>query len=539
MLLILSILFMSINLGFYDKVNLRNFSQIENVNEIKPELSDISVAYEWYKTWGGNGTDMGWDIAVDSNDFIYVVGNTFSIGSESSNIMLVKYNNLGEQIWNHTLITNCTDVGYGIAVDNLDNIYISGVTNYSSKYGDVFIAKFNSFGTQIWNKTWGTNNFDCGYSIALDQDGNIYVTGTAGATDYNEGGDLLLLKYNNSGEFQWARKTDHFDSMDCGYGITINSSNEIYITGEIHKWYEFIMQLDDFLLVAKFNSSGEQLWNTTWGQPSFTYSRGNSLLTFGNFLYIVGTTSAYDANNQDLCILKYTKAGSLEWVKYWGEDNWEIGYDIILSSFGDLYVVGLSGSPFIEQDTMFIIKYDYQGNQIFNASWDGEASNIALGITMDNKSNIYCTGERKSTTNDDYDMLIVKFSNDTDSDGLSDWLEINRYFTDPNDEDDDNDELLDGEEVFEYFTEPKDPDTDNDLLLDGREVNYYLTNPLRRDTDNDGFSDYDEVIIFHTDPNNPFSNPYSVIVLPISASLITLFLGIYFVRKKIKRKTVE
>ena len=53
---------------------------------------------------------------------------------------------------------------------------------------------------------------------------------------------------------------------------------------------------------------------------------------------------------------------------------------------------------------------------------------------------------------------------------MSDWREINVYFTDPNNPDTDGDGLLDGEEVFDYNTYPNNPDTDGDGYNDGFEV---------------------------------------------------------------------
>ncbi len=60
--------------------------------------------------------------------------------------------------------------------------------------------------------------------------------------------------------------------------------------------------------------------------------------------------------------------------------------------------------------------------------------------------------------------------NDTDSDGLSDYEEVNDYETKPDDSDSDDDDLSDKEEVLIYFSDPNDNDTDGDGMLDGYEV---------------------------------------------------------------------
>ncbi len=89
---------------------------------------------------------------------------------------------------------------------------------------------------------------------------------------------------------------------------------------------------------------------------------------------------------------------------------------------------------------------------------------------------------------------------DTDNDGLLDGEELNIYKTNPNDADTDHDGLNDGEEINTYKTDPLKADTDHDGLKDGDEVDTYKTNPIVSDTDGDGVKDGDEVIKYKTDP---------------------------------------
>jgi outer membrane protein OmpA-like peptidoglycan-associated protein len=91
---------------------------------------------------------------------------------------------------------------------------------------------------------------------------------------------------------------------------------------------------------------------------------------------------------------------------------------------------------------------------------------------------------------------------DTDSDGLSDFEELNKYKTDPKKMDTDNDGLSDGDEVIKFRSDPLKADTDGDGLSDGEEVSIYKTDPTKADTDNDGLSDYAEVKTHRTDPLN-------------------------------------
>ena len=139
-----------------------------------------------------------------------------------------------------------------MTVDSSNNIYVTGYTwggldgNTRLGAGDLFLVKYNSSGVKQWTRQLGTSAIDYGYGVTVDSSNNIYVTGdTQGGLDgnTNSGGeckgyndnkipcsDLILVKYNSSGVKQWTRQLGSF-SWDSGYGVTVDSSDNIYVTG--------------------------------------------------------------------------------------------------------------------------------------------------------------------------------------------------------------------------------------------------------------------------------------------------------------------
>jgi hypothetical protein len=88
---------------------------------------------------------------------------------------------------------------------------------------------------------------------------------------------------------------------------------------------------------------------------------------------------------------------------------------------------------------------------------------------------------------------------DTNQDDVSDyekWL----YRLDPRSDDTDGDGLSDYLELNVHYTDPLNQDTDGDGLSDGLEVHFFGTSPLLADTDGDGFSDFDEVMLQNRNP---------------------------------------
>jgi hypothetical protein len=74
--------------------------------------------------------------------------------------------------------------------------------NIRSGNDDIFLVKYNSSGTKQWTKQLGTSSDDRGYGVTTDSSGNIFVTGyTEGGLDGNTNSgesDIFLIKYNSS-----------------------------------------------------------------------------------------------------------------------------------------------------------------------------------------------------------------------------------------------------------------------------------------------------------------------------------------------------
>ena len=121
-------------------------------------------------------------------------------------------------------------------MDSSDNIYVTGYTgggldgNTNSGSSDLFLVKYNSSGTKQWTKQLGTSGYDLGYGVTVDSSDNLYVTGyTTGGLDGNTnsgGEDIFLVKYNSSGTKQWTKQLGT-SSYDEGMGVTVDSSYNI------------------------------------------------------------------------------------------------------------------------------------------------------------------------------------------------------------------------------------------------------------------------------------------------------------------------
>ncbi|MFO8020729.1 MAG: hypothetical protein R6U96_19050 [Promethearchaeia archaeon] len=254
----------------------------------------------WNTTLDFDERDRSNGIALDASNNIYIVGSMGTWYTEFD-AFIAKYDNHGNHLWNLTWDgeSNGNDYGKDIALDASDNIYITGYSVSGDE--DVFIAKFNNSGHSLWNTTWDTNTHDNSFGIALDTSNNIYITGVV----YTTQTDLLLAKFDSNGNKQWNTTWDGGFGTDIGNRIALDDSNNIYVAGNAYNGD------DSDLLLAKFDNSGNQQWNQTWDGTSGTDEGYDLLIDDSNDVYIVGNT--YGDGNYQAIIKKFDGSGTEKW----------------------------------------------------------------------------------------------------------------------------------------------------------------------------------------------------------------------------------
>jgi hypothetical protein len=172
--------------------------------------------------------------------------------------------------WTRQIGTPNWDEGEAVALDGLNNIYITGATagrlhgnpNVGDK--DIFLIKYDYSGNRQWTRQLGTSASEEGLGIAADEDGVLYVTGyTFGGLDGNTnagGSDIFLVKYDSSGVKQWTRQIGTTGSDDGHAVATSREGGEtyLYVTGSTGGNLDGnVNEGGTDLLLIKYDSAGE------------------------------------------------------------------------------------------------------------------------------------------------------------------------------------------------------------------------------------------------------------------------------------------
>lgn len=224
----------------------------------------------WAKSGGGNGSDEGKAIDIDGSGNPYITGTfgftgtstigTATFGSSTLtsaggyDIFVAKYDTLGNVLWAERSGGTSIEKVQDIAIDGSGHAYITGYFNGKTSFGldtlisvnyeDIFLAKFNSSGNVVWAKSGGGSGYDYCRALAIDDSGNVFVTGhfneygsiggtaSFGSTTLTSQGiaDIFVVKYDPSGNALWAYRAGGSDD-DFGYALAVDSTSKVFVLG--------------------------------------------------------------------------------------------------------------------------------------------------------------------------------------------------------------------------------------------------------------------------------------------------------------------
>ena len=317
-----------------------------------------------------------------------------------------KLNIDAEDYWFATLSGNGSDDDepYAITVDSQKNVYVTG---FSESHGfgdkDALIAKFDSSGTLQWQRTLGGSGDDRGRGIAIDSSDNIYITG-------QNANDGLIAKYNSSGAIQWQRSLT--GGTTAGYSVAVDSSDNVYVCGRTTSG------AGAPLFIAKYNSSGTVQGHRFLGVSSATNGYGVAIDGSDN-VYVFGDTDGDGAGDLDMVIAKYNSSLSIQWQRTLGDSVKEEGYGCDVDSSGNVYITGQQSTSGTTTSAI-VAKYNTSGSIQWQRSLS-TTNKAALGYAIavdDTGNNVYVGGHTNTVDSArGYDMFIAKYN----SSGTLQW----------------------------------------------------------------------------------------------------------------------
>ncbi|MGB7770181.1 MAG: SBBP repeat-containing protein [Verrucomicrobiia bacterium] len=255
-----------------------------------PLVIDPVLTYSTY--FGGNSSDAANAIALDTNGFIYIAGQTlssqfypttgafqtnFAGGSLTGDAFVAKFDNQASHLVYLTYLGgNSDDVALDLAVDDSGDVYVTGYTlstnfpTYNALYpkiggtpivynghvygynADAFVTELNTNGSGLVYSTYlGGAGSDEGIGIAIDPAGDAYITGLADSTNFpvttnawqkqlacanflfntGQNGNAFVSEISTGGSNLIYSSYFGGTNFDEGNGIAVDLSNNVYVAG--------------------------------------------------------------------------------------------------------------------------------------------------------------------------------------------------------------------------------------------------------------------------------------------------------------------
>jgi hypothetical protein len=347
-------------------------------------------AFTFAKSFGDASDQFIAGVAVDAGGSIFVVGTytgsvNFGGGAltavNSTDIFLARFDANGNHLWSKSFGGNKSQTGTAIALDSVGNVFITGFFYDTVNFGggtlqaksngsvnsfqDSFVAKFDASGNHLWSKNFGDINTEYGYGLAVDGNGSVILTGVfqtpsvnfGGATLTNQGGfDAYVAKLDGSGNHVWSMA---FGDVADQYGrtVTTDAQGNVFLAGDFAGSINFgggalTAAGTTAAFVTKFNAAGQHQWSKSFGESSaIAYGVGVSAagdvflggdfhgtLDFGGGVSLSGA-----AANDDVFVARLDGTGNAKWAKGFGDPLAQHMKAMRLDDAGNVLLTGSFG----------------------------------------------------------------------------------------------------------------------------------------------------------------------------------------------------
>jgi hypothetical protein len=213
-------------------------------------------AHVWSKKFTNSGGDIGYGVAVDGANNVLLTGSfnggvDFGGGTLASagdhDVFVAKLSPAGAHVWSKRFGAPHFDRGWSIAADAAGGVVVAGSFMDGVDFGaglltsggfeDSFLVKLAADGSHVWSKRFGATGSDYAYSVAVDEGGDVAVTGYfqssvsfGGTALAASGTDMFVAKYSAAGAHRWSKRFGG-SSVDYGYGVALDGAGNVLATG--------------------------------------------------------------------------------------------------------------------------------------------------------------------------------------------------------------------------------------------------------------------------------------------------------------------
>ncbi len=365
--------------NFVDQANAVAVDSSGNIFVIGRAADYVTIAYStagvalWTNHYNGPGNhdDFASAVAVDGNGNVFVTGS--SVGIETGyDYATVAYSGAGVPLWTNRYNLPeeySDDRAAALAVDNSGNVFVTG--NHAT-------VGYSGAGVALWTN----HNSGAATAVVADKGGNIFVTGYVYTSSPNR--DYETVAYSGSGVPLWTNRYNGPDGWDdAPSAVAVDSSGNVFVTG-----YSTDIRVPgtraDYLTVA-YSGAGMPLWTNRYNGPRDKDDQASSIAVdhSGNVFVTGSSHIGFGSNNTEYATVAYSSAGVPLWTNRFNKagDLSLSANSVAVDSNGNVFVTGASIASGGDHDAV-VIAYSGTGLELWTNRYNGPANNDDQATAM-------------------------------------------------------------------------------------------------------------------------------------------------------------
>jgi hypothetical protein len=313
---------------------------------------------EWDQVFDPGDGNWAYPESVrETTDGGFILTGYFGFWNNYYKLWLIKTNNHGAKQWDKILGDSGSNQAYSVEETADNGFIVFGLTNEKGAgKADYWLIKFDKSGNIKWDKTYGDNESDWGYSLIQTHD-----------TGYLMVGESIL--YGSSTRDAWIIKTDDNGNMQWNKRYTIGkylSIRDVCQTKDggylICGWSRFTQSYHSDLVIFKIDGTGNMLWNRTFDKWYSNHAYSIQQTSDGGFILGCDIIE-YGYSDEKFWLIKTDENGFMNWNQSFGGSSWDRGYEAIQASDGGNLFIGDTSSYSSVGGSIWLIRTDKFGNE--------------------------------------------------------------------------------------------------------------------------------------------------------------------------------
>ncbi len=359
--------------------------------------------------FGGSGNEEGRRIVQTNDNGYAIIGSSSSTPNGTSDMCLIKLDSAGFLQWEKFYGNNGVENGYSLLQLKDSGFILAGNTYDVSSGYDFFIVRTNFIGDTIWTQKLGGLGWDFLYDISLLSDSTFIVVGSS-ESDSNTGQDAVILKLDYFGTLIDKRSFGGLND-DEFKSVKLCHDSNLILTGNTKSFGN----ASNDIMFLKLNNSLDSICMKVFGGLGNDVAEKIIESNDSTRFYIIGSTDSRGGGMNDFFILTLNLQGDTMYSYTLGSYDNEIGYGICQDVQNNIALVGLTEGPSYHK--ILIRKNDVNTNFIFQTQVSGFSSSDAgynlsdaYDIINTKDSGYVLVGKNRTTSNQETNFYVVKFN---------------------------------------------------------------------------------------------------------------------------------